>query len=124
VKHIVRSPGGAQVHQMAKSVIGTPRGANRMKISEAEVRYVAKLARVQIDQSKIYAMSAQLSDILSYMDKLNAVDTSQVPPTAHVIEMATVFREDEVTPSLSQDEALQNAPDRVGAFYRVPKIIE
>lgn len=95
-----------------------------MKISEDEVRYVAKLARLDLDDDRIHEMSETLSDILTYMDKLNELDTSDVPPTSHIGKTKTVFREDDVGESLPLDEALQNAPDRVGAFFRVPKIIE
>jgi aspartyl-tRNA(Asn)/glutamyl-tRNA(Gln) amidotransferase subunit C len=95
-----------------------------MKISEDEVRHVAKLARLGLAQKRIHEMSATLSDILTYMDKLNELDTTHVPPTAHIGATETVFREDEVGASLPLDNALSNAPDRVGAFFRVPKIIE
>lgn len=95
-----------------------------MKISEEEVRYVAKLARLRLDDDRIHQMSETLSDILTYMDKLNTLDTADVPPTSHVGNVETVFRDDSVGTSLPVDEALQNAPDRVGTFYRVPKIIE
>ncbi len=95
-----------------------------MKISEGEVQYVAKLARLKLDEPQIHAMAETLSEILTYMDTLNEVDTSNIPPTSHVVKMDTVFREDNVQASLPLDDALQNAPDRVGSFYRVPKIIE
>ena len=95
-----------------------------MKISEDEVRYVAKLARLDLDKDCVHEMSETLSEILTYMDKLNELDTSDVPPTSYVGKTETVFRKDEVGKSLPLDEALQNAPDRVGAFFRVPKIIE
>jgi aspartyl-tRNA(Asn)/glutamyl-tRNA(Gln) amidotransferase subunit C len=95
-----------------------------MKISEDEVRHVAKLARLGLDQKRIHDMSATLNDILTYMDKLNELDTTHVPPTAHIGTTETVFREDELGASLPLDDALSNAPDRVGAFFRVPKIIE
>ena len=95
-----------------------------MKISEDDVRYVAKLARLELAPEQIQTMSETLSEILTYMDTLNQVDTSEVPPTSHVVKMENVFREDTVKESLPLEEALQNAPDRVGAYYRVPKIIE
>ena len=95
-----------------------------MKISEEEVRYVAKLARLRLDDDRIHRMSETLSDILTYMDKLNTLDTANVPPTSHVGTVETVFREDIVGASLPVAEALQNAPDPVGTFYRVPKIID
>jgi aspartyl-tRNA(Asn)/glutamyl-tRNA(Gln) amidotransferase subunit C len=95
-----------------------------MKISEDDVRYVARLARLRLDDNRIREMSETLSGILTYIDKLNEVDTRAIPPTSYVVNGEPVFREDYVEDSLLQDEALQNAPDRVGAFYRVPKIIE
>ncbi len=95
-----------------------------MKISKDEVRHVARLARLQLDESQIQEMSETLSEILTYMGKLNEVDTSNISPTSHIVKMDTVFREDEAKESLALDEALQNAPDRAGPFYRVPKIIE
>ena len=95
-----------------------------MKISEDDVCYVAKLARLTLDDNRIHEMSETLSGILTYIDKLNEVDTRTIPPTSSVVNGDPLFREDHVEESLLQDEALQNAPDRVGAFYRVPKIIE
>ena len=102
------------------------RGGRRkiMKISKDEVRYVAQLARLKLDEPQIQEMSETLSEILTYMDTLNEVDTSNISPTSHVVKMDTVFREDEAKESLALDASLQNAPDRVGSFYRVPKIIE
>ncbi|MBD3309132.1 Asp-tRNA(Asn)/Glu-tRNA(Gln) amidotransferase subunit GatC [candidate division KSB3 bacterium] len=95
-----------------------------MKISEDEVRYVARLARLTLDDSHIQAMSENLSRILTYMDKLNEVETTDVPPTSHVVKMDPLLRPDEVRGSLPLEQALQNAPDRAGAFYRVPRILE
>ncbi|PIE36063.1 Asp-tRNA(Asn)/Glu-tRNA(Gln) amidotransferase GatCAB subunit C [candidate division KSB3 bacterium] len=95
-----------------------------MKISEDEVRYVAQLARLRLEEDQIHEMSETLSKILTYMDTLNGVETSEVSPTSHVVDMETVFRDDCARDSLSPDDALRNAPDRAGAFYRVPKIID
>ena len=69
-------------------------------------------------------MRRELDGILSYIDKLRALDTTGVPPTSHAVPMTNVMREDEPRPSLSQDEMLANAPERSGEFFRVPKIIE
>lgn len=95
-----------------------------MKISEKEVRYVGQLARLQLNDDRIHQMSETLNDILTYMDKLNELDTSDVLPTSHVGNIQTVLRHDVVGESLPLEAALQNAPDPVGVFYRVPKIIE
>lgn len=95
-----------------------------MKLSAEDVRHVAQLARLRLNDDQLRAMSDTMSAILSYMDTLNEVDTSRVSPTSYIGMTETAFREDEVGSSLPLDDALANAPDRVGAFYRVPKIIE
>ncbi len=95
-----------------------------MKISYDEVEHVGRLARLALSEEERERMRAQLDAILTYIDKLNELDTSQVEPTSHVIPMTNVFREDKVSPSLSQDQALANAPDRQEALFRVPRILE
>ena len=95
-----------------------------MKITIKEVEHVARLARLELTKEEKEQMRAQLDSILSYIEKLNELDTSAVEPTSHVLPMKNVFREDEVRPSLSQEEALANAPDRQDLFFRVPRILE
>lgn len=95
-----------------------------MKITRQEVERVARLARLGLSDSEKEKMRAQLDAILSYVDKLNELETSDVEPTSHVIPMTNVFRDDSVTKSLSQEQALANAPDRQDAFFRVPRILE
>lgn len=95
-----------------------------MKITREEVEHVARLARLALSEGEREKIRAQLDAILTYIDKLNELNTSQVEPTSHVIPMTNVFRDDTVRPSLSQEEALANAPDRHDAFFRVPRIIE
>jgi aspartyl-tRNA(Asn)/glutamyl-tRNA(Gln) amidotransferase subunit C len=94
------------------------------KITRAEVEHVARLARLELSQEERERMTSQLDAILGYMDALNALDTSGIEPTTTVIPMVTVMREDVVRPSLDREEALANAPDREGMFFRVPRIIE
>jgi aspartyl-tRNA(Asn)/glutamyl-tRNA(Gln) amidotransferase subunit C len=94
------------------------------KITRAEVEHVARLARLELTEDEKERMTAQLDAILGYMDKLNALDTSQVEPTTTVIPMVSVMRRDVVRPSLDREEALANAPDRADAFFRVPRIFE
>lgn len=95
-----------------------------MGISVKDVEHIAELARLKLDEAEKVAYTAELSDILSYIEKLNELDTTHVEPTSHVIPMTNAFREDTPRPSLPVDDALSNAPDRKGNFYRVPKIIE
>ena len=95
-----------------------------MKLSKQEVEHVAKLARLAITDEEKERYSQQLSNILTYIEKLKELDTSKVEPTSHVLPMKNIFREDEVRPSLPREEILKNAPDRAEEFFRVPKIIE
>jgi len=94
------------------------------KITAREVEQVARLARLALTAAEQEQLTAELDAILAYVETLNRLDTSAVEATTTVIPMASVMREDAVRPSLSQDEALANAPDRADAFFRVPRIIE
>ena len=94
------------------------------KITRAEVEHVARLARLALSEDEKERMTSQLDAILGYVDKLNTLDTSGVEPTATVIPMVSVLREDVVRPSPNREDALANAPDREEAFFRVPRIIE
>lgn len=94
-----------------------------MKISADEVTYVAKLARLKLSPEEVKAMATQLDRILTYVDKLNELDTSQVKTTTHAIEVRNAFREDAVTPSLGRDASLANAPLQNGEAFVVPKVI-
>jgi aspartyl-tRNA(Asn)/glutamyl-tRNA(Gln) amidotransferase subunit C len=95
-----------------------------MRIDAAEVEHIARLARLSITEEEKGSLGLQLNNILDYIEKLNELDTSGVPPTSHVLELSNVMREDRPEASLPVDEALGNAPDRVENFYRVPRIIE
>lgn len=92
-----------------------------MKIS---VEYISKLARLSVSEEEREAFSVQLQGILSYMDKLNELDTKDVEPTSHVVSLSNVMRNDVQRDSISREDALANAPDHTDKFYRVPKIIE
>lgn len=95
-----------------------------MKIGERDVEKIASLARLSITEEEKALFGGQLSNILEHVEALNAVDTSNVEPTSHVLDLYNVMREDSNRPSLDIDSALSNAPDRSNGFYRVPKIIE
>lgn len=94
------------------------------KITEDEVRHVALLARLHVTDDEIKVFTDQLNGILTYMDMLRKVDTTGVEPTSHAVPIPTPFREDEGTPSLSQDQTLSNAPQKEKRFFKVPRIIE
>jgi len=95
-----------------------------MKITKEQVKHIALLSRLELNEGETEVYQEQLSRILDYVAKLNEVDTKDVEPTSHVIELNNIFREDEVKASISRDEALRNAPDSTDKFFRVPKIIE
>ncbi len=92
-----------------------------MKIS---IEHLSRLARLSLSDEEKELFGNQLNSILSYMDKLNELDTGNVEPTSHVISIINIVREDLPWTSLDREEALMNAPDRTDKFYRVPKIIE
>jgi aspartyl-tRNA(Asn)/glutamyl-tRNA(Gln) amidotransferase subunit C len=77
-----------------------------------------------LTDAELEKMREQLNGILAYIEKLNALDTEGVEPTSHAVPMVNVMRDDEERPCLPRDEALANAPDRAGEFFRVPRIIE
>jgi len=94
------------------------------KISLEQVRHVARLARLELDAADEQSLQANLSEILSYIDTLNELDTTDIAPTAQVGEAGTPMRDDVVTNRPAPDEMLFNAPEREGNFFKVPKIIE
>lgn len=93
-------------------------------ISNDDVRYVARLARLRLAPEELERYAPQLTTIIRHIDKIAELDLDQVPPTSHVIDMANVFREDEVRPSATQEEALSNGPDVEAGAFRVPPILE
>jgi aspartyl-tRNA(Asn)/glutamyl-tRNA(Gln) amidotransferase subunit C len=95
-----------------------------MKISKQEVEHVAKLARLELSEQEQEKLTDQLSNILTYVEKLNELDTRGVEPTSHVLDIKNVMREDRGAPSLPQARALANAPEQAAGHYKVPKIIE
>ncbi|MCL0065359.1 Asp-tRNA(Asn)/Glu-tRNA(Gln) amidotransferase subunit GatC [Dehalococcoidia bacterium] len=95
-----------------------------MKLDREEVEHIARLARLGLSEAETEIFQSQLSDILENFDVLQELDTDDIPPTAHVIEMENVIRDDEVLPSLPQDEILANAPRRENGFFRVRAVLE
>jgi aspartyl-tRNA(Asn)/glutamyl-tRNA(Gln) amidotransferase subunit C len=95
-----------------------------MTIGKKDVEHVARLARLEITDTEKEAFTQQLGAILSYVEKLNALKTEGVEPTATAPGQASVFREDTARPSLPAEKALANAPEQADGFFVVPKIIE
>jgi aspartyl-tRNA(Asn)/glutamyl-tRNA(Gln) amidotransferase subunit C len=94
-----------------------------MAISRAEVEKVSLLGRLRLSDEELDKMTTQLGAILQYMELLAEVDTSGVQPMAHAVEVADVFRDDQVRPSLDREQALANAPHRDAECYLVPAVL-
>jgi aspartyl-tRNA(Asn)/glutamyl-tRNA(Gln) amidotransferase subunit C len=95
-----------------------------VKISKQEVEHVARLARLELSEGEKDRLIDQLSNILTYVETLNGLDTKGVEPTSHVLDIKNVMRDDVSAPSLPQEQALANAPDKAAGHFKVPKIIE
>ena len=95
-----------------------------MKLSRDEVLHIARLARVSLTESEITRLSEQLSHILENFEILQQVDTTDIPPTAQSVDLQSVMREDNVSPSLPPDDILANAPRREGDCFRVRAVLE
>jgi aspartyl-tRNA(Asn)/glutamyl-tRNA(Gln) amidotransferase subunit C len=91
---------------------------------DIDVKYVAHLARLTLSPEEEQKISAQLGDILGYIEKLNEVDVTGVEPTAHAFPLVNVTRPDEARPSISNEDALRNAPAQANGLFIVPKIVE
>jgi aspartyl-tRNA(Asn)/glutamyl-tRNA(Gln) amidotransferase subunit C len=94
-----------------------------MPISLEDVEYVANLARLELSEDEKKRFQKELDNIIKYIDQLNELDTENVPTMSHVALLQNVFREDEVLPSLSPDQALANAPEKKDGFFKVPRVI-
>ena len=92
--------------------------------AEIDVQYIAHLARIELTPAEQQKIGTQLGSILSHIEKLGELDVSQVEPTAHAVPLVNVTRADEVRPSLSNEEALRNAPSQANGLFLVPKIVE
>ena len=94
-----------------------------MTVSIEDVDHVAALAHLKFSDDEREQLVDQLNAILAYMEKLNTLDTSGVGPTSHVLNLKNVFRSDDVETSLSQEQALRNAPSSDRGHFTVPKVI-
>jgi aspartyl-tRNA(Asn)/glutamyl-tRNA(Gln) amidotransferase subunit C len=95
-----------------------------MAAVEIDVKYVAHLTRLSLSPEEEQKIGEQLGHILGYIEKLKEVDVTEVEPTAHAFPLVNVVRPDEVRPSMSQEDALRNAPAQANGLFIVPKILE
>ncbi|MRN56949.1 Asp-tRNA(Asn)/Glu-tRNA(Gln) amidotransferase subunit GatC [Paenibacillus monticola] len=95
-----------------------------MSITTKDVQHVAKLARLQLSPEEEATFTEQMNAILQYAEKLNELDTDNVKPTTQVLQVSNVMRDDVVKESLSQEEALLNAPEDEDGHFKVPAVLE
>ena len=95
-----------------------------MKISKDDVMYVADLARLNVSDSEADKLTGEMESIIGFADMLGEVDTTDVLPTNHAMNISNVFREDEIKVSYTRDELLSNAPSKMADCVAVPKVIE
>jgi aspartyl-tRNA(Asn)/glutamyl-tRNA(Gln) amidotransferase subunit C len=95
-----------------------------MASGEIDVKYVAQLARIALTPEEEKKLGAQLGNILGYIEKLRELDVSGIEPTAHAVPLVNITRPDETGASLTQAEALRNAPRQANGLFIVPKIVE
>lgn len=91
---------------------------------EIDIEKVASLARIALTPEELERYGRQLGDILEHAERVQALPTDDVPPTSHPLPMRNAFRPDEVTASLPRDEILEEAPDVVDGYFRVPRILD
>ena len=93
------------------------------RITGDDVRHVARLARLDITDDEVELFTGQLEAVLQHAQDVEALDVAGVPPTAHPLPLANVFREDEPRPGVDRDEVLAMAPDAADGRFRVPRIL-
>jgi aspartyl-tRNA(Asn)/glutamyl-tRNA(Gln) amidotransferase subunit C len=94
-----------------------------MSVTINDVEKIADLARLTIKDEEKNKFTNQFNLILEYFEKLNELDTSDIEPLSHTLDLTNVIREDIVKPSLPVEKALENAPERTGNYFNVPKVI-
>lgn len=95
-----------------------------MKVTTKDVEYIAQLSRLTIPQEELGKFTEQFNQILNYADILNELDTAGVEPTAHVLPLSNVLREDVALPGTTHEDALANAPAVSNGGFKVPRVIE
>ena len=94
-----------------------------MSISRDDVRHVAELARLDFSDDDEKRMAEEMSQILDYVEKLDELDTSGVPPMSHVLDVSNVFRDDEIESRIDREQALEPASETDDGYFQVPQVI-
>lgn len=95
-----------------------------MKIGIKDIEYIATLSRIELNDREKEMYVQQIDDILSYIEKLNKLNTENVKPVTHTVDINNIFREDKLETSTPSEAVLLNAPSKMGVFFKVPKVIE
>ena len=95
-----------------------------MALSREDVRHVAELARLDFSDEEEARMAEEMSRILEYVEKLDELDTSGVPPMSHVLDVTNVYREDDIESRIDREQALEAAPDAEQGHFLVPRVVE
>ncbi len=95
-----------------------------MSVSKDEVRYIAKLSKLNVGDEKLDKMTSDLSSIVEFANNLSTIDIDGVRPTAHILDIKNVFRKDEVSDSYDREKILKNAPESQAGCISVPKVVE
>ncbi|RMD51247.1 MAG: Asp-tRNA(Asn)/Glu-tRNA(Gln) amidotransferase subunit GatC [Ignavibacteria bacterium] len=95
-----------------------------MGVSKKDVEYIAKLAKLKLNESELEGYTSDMNEILEYIEKLNELDTENVEPLSHPLGSKNVLREDETIESIDRSKALKNAPNANDEFFKVPKVIK
>lgn len=95
-----------------------------MALSREDVRHVAQLARLDFSEDEEARMAEEMSRILEYVEKLDELDTSGVPPMSHVLDVTNVYREDDIESRIDREQALEAAPDAEQGYFLVPRVVE
>ena len=95
-----------------------------MSVSKDEVKNIAKLSKLRLEENEVDEFTKDMNRILDYMEKLNELDTENVEPLSNPLDTFNVFRKDELKKSIDREDALKNAPDGTDEFFRVPKVIK
>ena len=100
------------------------KGCVSMKISQEEIKKIALLSRLEVKEEHMAHVEKELSDILTYVAELDALELDGVEPMAHAVSLHNVFREDEKKPSLDHELALFNAPEAEDGYFKVPRVVQ
>ena len=95
-----------------------------MKITTDEVKYVANLAKLYVNEAEAEKLTTEMESIINFANMLSEIDTESIAPTNHAMKVQNVFRDDIIENSYSQEDILKNAPSQDGGCYLVPKVVE